>query len=78
MFLPTAAGAPAPNPWTLHATYTHPTVAATVSGLTGGTDYEFYLTAVDEAANESNPSATVEAEAQAAQIVHTPKLRFIG
>lgn len=67
-------GAPAPNPWTLDQEVTKPTAAATVAGLTNGTVYEFYVSALDNDGNESSPSSTVEATpaAPAAPPVATP------
>ena len=77
-----AAGASvggSPNPWLLYGTQMpHPAASLQLTGLTPGTTYELRLTAVDETGNESVESSTVEAQAQNAIIVHTPRLKFVG
>lgn len=77
----TGAGAtvgPSPGPWVLGATISHPTASGTLTGLTPGTLYEVKVNAVDETLNESVDSAVVESVAQATQVVHHRKLRFVG
>jgi hypothetical protein len=74
-----AAGPPAPNPWTLLGNVTHPTATSTVTSLVNGTVYEFSVIAKDDAtpANESTRSATVEATPSTSGITYVHVPRFV-